>query len=361
MQVALLADRGWLDESLTLLRYLAVGLVDDRVRVQQVVPEGIDLSEVSVFGQQLTFNETAWPTRLQRRLAKLREPLKSSGVELLHALSCRMWMGAAALASAMDVPAVLTINGEGDLEHVARAAAALPAGRGAFLAATAPLADAARESAGDYAPVETVRFGVHAASRPAPSREPDEPLCIVVTGNGQHDAHYEAFLVGLAQLVREQPGVQCFIDGQAHDQHGIWQAARRLDLLGHVSLIPRRLGHREMLLRAHVMVQPQPLGAARMVTLQAFANGVAVLAVDDPWLDYLHHDQTAWVLHNAEPDAWTAWLRRVCDDPAGSAALGQRARAWVGEHRVAADFLTGVLRHYRGLMGESLRFDPAAA
>jgi len=361
MHVALLADRGWLDESLTLLRYLAVGLVDDRVRVQQVVPEGIDLSEVSVFGQQLTFRETNWPGRLQRRIAKLRGPLQGLGVELVHALSCRVWGGATALASAMDAPAVLTVNAASDLDHVARAAAALPEGRGVLLAATDPLAEAARASAGDHAPVEAVRPGVHAAAVTAPTREPDEPLCVVVTGSGELDADYESFLVGLAQLVRERPRVQCFIDSQSPDQHRLWQACRRLHLLGHVSLIPRRLGHREILLRAHVMAQPQPLGAARMVTLQAFAHGVAVLAAEDPWLDYLHHDQTAWVLHDADPDAWTAWLMRVYDDPAAAAALGGRARAWVGEHRVAADFLTGVLRHYRGLMGESLQFDPAAA
>ena len=58
------------------------------------------------------------------------------------------------------------------------------------------------------------------------------------------------------------------------------------------------------------------------------ARGVPILARRDDWLDYLQHEQTAWLVDGADVDEWEAAIRRVIAEPAKAAALGERARHW---------------------------------
>src|SRR5690606_24739868 len=130
----------------------------------------------------------------------------------------------------------------------------------------------------------------------------------------------------------------------------------KLDLLRNVSMIPRRLGHRDLLLRADLLVQPQPLAQSRSITLQAMAHGLVVLAHEDPWLDYLIEDETAWLLREPDAAAWTGALNRALQDHAAAEALGQRARQWVRANRTVSHQIERVLNLYRGITGQTLPF-----
>jgi glycosyltransferase involved in cell wall biosynthesis len=359
MHVGLLANTEWLDEELALLRHLVVGLIDEQVRVAQVVPETLGLDELSVFGQQVLWAESRFAAINWHRLRRLAPTLREANIDLLHVLDGGLWWPGLMLGQALNASVVLQANAAADLrriERLQRLPRRLGDGSVCFAATTEPLAEAVRSRVGESAEVHTLAPGVH-VQQPAPTpRDPGQPLAAVVSGDGRLDADYQALLGGMAQFIDQRPESQFFFDGQGSDQHKLWREAARLNLLANMSFIPRRLGHREMLLRADVLIQPQALGRSRSLTLQAMAHGLPILAKADPWLDYLIPDTTAWVVEQPAVATWTQWLDRLVQSPAEAAALGQSAQGWVGQHRVAADQIARALAIYRQATGEAIPF-----
>jgi glycosyltransferase involved in cell wall biosynthesis len=178
----------------------------------------------------------------------------------------------------------------------------------------------------------------------------------VISGTGEIDEDYEAPFMALRQVVTEHEHAQFFLDGQHSDQHGLWQLARRHHLLENMSIVPRRLGHREMLLNADALIHPQPLGKSRTLTLQAMGNGLPVIARDDPWVDYLLDDETAWLVRKTEPAPWAECLGRRIVTPDAARQLGGRARQWVMQQRPLSRHVELTLSLYRQVAMTGLRF-----
>ena len=359
MHVALLANTAWLDEELPSFRQLVVGLLGEQVRVAQVVPQYLPLDEPSVFGERIYWHESRWGPLNRLRLEKLARPLARLDVDLVHVLDGRLWAGGATLARRLGRPAIFNANSHLDIRLAERVTRRLGPQHAALVATTEPIADALRERVDDGYSLETIAPGAHSAE-PVRRRRPDDPLCVIVSGDGRLDARYGALLEALRRVIQRSPGSQFFFDGQGSDQHQIWQAASRLGLLPNLSMIPRRLGHRELLLRADVLIQPQPLGRSRTLTLQAMAHGLVVIAQDDPWLDYLLDDETARVVHEPDASGWTQAMLEFIEHPDRAATLGAAAQRWIRENRLASAHLEQTLSLYHRIAGTSIPFPGAA-
>jgi len=356
MHVALLANRAWLDEELTPFKHLLVGLIDEQVRVAQVVPESIPVDDLSGFGDHAPWREgrVAWVNA--RRIAGLAEPLEALGVDLVHALDGRMWRAGLALADSLEAPSILSACSRLDIPLAQRLASRLDPAKVALTAATEPLARALRERIGPDILVHTIPTGVHPQSHKPAAEVVRGELCAVVSGNGVWDKDYDSLLGGIASFVRHHPMSQFFFDGQGGGQYPIWKAASAMGLLANLSLTPRRLGHREMLLRAHVLIHPQALGRSRSLTLRAFARGLTVIARRDDDLDYLIDGQTARVLDDPSSSDWTDQFDQLIEQPQRCAELGQSAAAWVKSHRPTSKQVAGVLDIYRRMTGQTIPF-----
>jgi glycosyltransferase involved in cell wall biosynthesis len=356
MHVALLANRAWLDEELTPFRHLLVGLIDEQVRVAQVVPESIPADDLSGFGDHVPWREGPLPWLNTRRIARLAEPLGALGVDLIHALDGRMWRGGLALARELQVPAILSACSRLDIPVAQRLSGRLDPTKVALTATTEPLAGALREQLGPDFLVNTLPTGVHQQSPKPTDLDERSELCAIVSGNGVWDKNYDALLGGIASFVQHHPMSQFFFDGQNASQHQIWKAASSMGLLANISLTPRRLGHREMLLRAHVLIHPQALGKSRSLTLRAFARGLAVVARRDEVLDYLIDGQTAVVLDDPTPADWAQQFEILTEQPRKCAELGRSAAAWVASNRPTSKQVAGVLDIYRRMAGQTIPF-----
>jgi glycosyltransferase involved in cell wall biosynthesis len=356
MHVALLANTAWLDEELSSYQNLVVALIDEQVRVAQVLPADLPADDCSPFGARLTWQQSRWRAVNRHRLVRLGEELQRMGVDLVHALDGRLWPAAAALAQRIEAAAVLTAFSYRDIKVAQQLSKKINPARVAFVGTTEPISSALREVLDPAVVVQTIVQGIHArtaAERPA--RSP-EALCAIVSGNGQLDDRYQSLLEGMMQVTEHHPLTQFFFDGQGSDQHQIWREASRLGLLANMSLVPRRLGHRELLLRADVLIHPQPLGRSRSLTLQAMAHGIAVLAHQDPWLDYLIDHETAWVLDRPNAEQWSGAIRRLIEQPQAAMDLGQRAQHWISENRLASQQIGRLLDLYRRMLGSTLPF-----
>ncbi len=360
MHVALIANTAWLDEDLAMLHYLVVGLMDEQVRVVQVLPERRSNHQASGFCDRVSWQDSRWKWVRRRRLSRALGPLKQLGVDVIHALDGRIWDGAVSLARRLWTPIVLGSSSASDVARIDRLHGLNELVKVVFVATTGPIAAAIQKKIDPDVQVETMLPGVHVPEAPTVRRvvggAESSPLYAAVTGNGTYDAQYEALLIAIQSIVTQYPQAQFFFDGQVTDQRLLWQAAKRYRILSNVSFVPRRTGHRELLLRADVLIQPQALGQSRMLTLQAMAHGVPVMALADPWLDYLVDQETAWVIQEPDPALWRRQIQSYIQDPRRGQELTRRVRPWIRKRHLAAQQVDHVLRLYRQITGESIKF-----
>ena len=101
-------------------------------------------------------------------------------------------------------------------------------------------------------------------------------------------------------------------------------------------MTPLLEGHRELALRADLLVTPESLGEYRSLTIDAMVSGLAVVSAADPVLGFLQDGRTARLIAQADPSAWAEAIASLLDDPARARALGASAREFVRiEHRVS--------------------------
>ncbi len=357
MRVALVANTAWLDENLSRLRRLVVGLIDEQVSVVQVLPQGLAKEDSSGFCENVLWRDSRWSLIRRYNLGRTLQHLRSSQVDLIHALDGRTWLGSANLAKQLGVPLVLEASSDLDVPLADRVKRVKGITAAAFVASTAPLAEAIEKKNTENTPVQVIRPGVHVSKeRGTAADESAEALCVIVSGNGIYDQAYDAVLQAIQLISQNHQQTQFFFDGQDSDQYAIWQAAKKYDLLSNVSLVPRRLGHRELLLRADVLIHPQSLGRSRMLTLGAMAQSVPVIALKDPWLDYLIDRESAWIIDRPDPELWIERITQMIQTPSQGRDLAERARKWVGENHQATKEIDQTLTLYRQLTGESIKF-----
>ncbi len=359
MQTALICDSQWIDEELPQFKHLVVGLLDEQVHAVQILPPQTGINEISLFGEKLPCPEMGGPRLRRWQLRRMASSLAERNITLVHALDSRSWSGAVDLASKLTLPVVLNVDSGHDLARTAKIHRRLDPSRIAWVASTTPLARGLKDVLGQSAFIQTVRFGVHLPP-PPPLPAPQHVPCMVVTGNGRWDTDYDCLFKALRQVIEKHTQTQIFLDGQRQDQHRLWKEAKKQGLLSNLSLVPRQLGHREMLLRADLLIQPQALGTARCLTLGAMARGIAILAKTDPQLDYLVDDQTAWLIDKASPSLWAQKINTLLTDRSQSSRLGVRGREWIDEHHIPAKQVQQILAIYRRISGESFKFPQQA-
>ncbi len=356
MHVALMTCSDWLDEELASFLHLCVGLFDEQVRITQVMPDDLPVDDAAPFGQRLSWRESGWRFLRRRRLAQLAPHLAGKEITVVHAVSSDLWRGALDLGEKIEAAVVLTVGCQEDLDLAEDLRKPIEEARAGLAATTQPLADALKQRLGAAALIRLTPPGVHAAETVAPARSEGTPFCAAISGGGQFDADYEALFAALRRIVDDHPEAQFFVDVQSADGHSLYRRARQLKLLANLSMVPHRLGHRDDLLGAGVLIHPQPLGQSRSITLAAMARGVPVLARRDNWLDYLIDDQTAWLVDKPDARRWEELLRLLILAPEDGAALGQRARQWVQTHRSPSQHVAATIDLYRQTTGEAIRF-----
>lgn len=358
--MGLLTNAAYLDENLTTFNHLVVGLIDDGLRLVQVAPEQVGRDELTIFGDRMSYRVSAAMPITRHRVMSLGPFLAERGVTVLMAMSGGMWRYTAELAKRHDMALILQAQSAADVRRLPGMMRLLRP-QTAVIAATSPLEDALSKQLGNTVICETIPLGVHIPELPAKSQadattEEITTPSVVITTDGQLTPGIEALLRALPAVVAKMPEIQFFLDGQSTNMHELWKLASKLELLGNLSLIPRKLGHRELLLRADMLIQPQPLGMARSLTLEAMAHRIAIIAQDDPWLDYLLENVTCRLVDHPTVHEWQRMLLDMLNDRASLSRLGQSAQNYVKEHHAMSAQVAQTLDVCRRLSGESLAF-----
>jgi hypothetical protein len=348
MKVALISDPLWLMQELTTLRRMVVGLVDEMVRVVRVVPQWVEQREdvQTMTCQQIVYGGARWrwlrDVQLRRAAAQLRE----MEVDVLHVMDGSLQAAGTRLGAIIEAPVVCSVWSSAEAAALRTHPQGLPA---AYMAATPSLLEAVQRRVGPHAQTVLAPPGVYSsdASQHKPLEDPKGTLSCVVVGDGRADVHYLALLQGMAKASRKLPQLMYFFYTVSTDQHQLWQAAEKLDLLEQMTVVPFDPGSRELLMQADVVIQPQPLGSVRSLVLEAMAAGRPILSVADPVLDYLLNGKTAKVLAHPGPDDWATALVNLVEQPHKYIELGAGGRNYVRQHHSASAYVNSALKLYR--------------
>jgi glycosyltransferase involved in cell wall biosynthesis len=181
---------------------------------------------------------------------------------------------------------------------------------------------------------------------------PERALSMIIVGSGRAADHYAALLTGIAPLLANHPDAQIFCDAHAARRANLWPVARRLKLLGNLSLIEDLESRRDLLLAGDLLMYPEAAGEQRSVLLDAMASGVLVIAAKDASVPILIDSTTARLVEPKLAQEWQAALRGLLGDPDGSRQLAASARAHIEQHRKASDYIRCVLSAYDQMMAD---------
>ncbi|WP_369130796.1 glycosyltransferase [Modestobacter roseus] len=223
-----------------------------------------------------------------------------------------------------------------------------------------PFAAALAESAGVPGPVLPISCGLD-LDRFTPDRPgarfraahglPSGPVLAHV---GRLDPEKKVHeLVEALALVRARWDVHLLVVGDGQERGRLEALAARLGVADSVTftglLADAELP--EAYAAADVLGMAGTAELQSLVTLEAMATGLPVLAVDAGALPHLvRHGETGWLYRHGDVPALAGRLAALLDDPAGAARMGRRARAVAAGHDLGA-----TLAAFTGLYDACLR------
>ncbi len=372
MRVLLICDRSFAQREHALLRRLAVGLIDEGVRVVQAAPEGMahlirgamtPTFEFSDLGPSITRRIRS--SALVRQLRAADDAYGTADNEALfdvvHAWGEECWSFALDAASAAGASLVLeawsgaALDRIGSLERSAlRAGGDLP---GLWLAPDHTTLRAIDSRSPRWAR-RVAPWGVHMPKDPPPHSRANGPTTIGIVARRDADAGIMTELLNaLHEVIRQGHDVLVFADHGVFESHGaLWRHADRIGLLSAMSTLECLEAQRDLLLRADVLIAPDPAGEHRSVVLEAMARGMSVITQADPLIEYTIDGRTAVLVEAPTRAGWFAGLRRVLDDEPFRRGLAESARSYIGAHRLAHAHVRAVLEAYSAVSDQPLAF-----
>lgn len=366
MHIAMIMDAERLMREHLMLNRLAIGLLNDGVRLTRIVPDVLDDETMGMGEERIALAPRievpmkVLPWLRRSRTARLIEAMGRNPPDVVYCIGRGAWMVGLDMARALEKPAALGVWSARLLRRVPRGRAARHVS--GYLASTNAIAEVLRGRV-DPDLVAVVPMGV---AIPARQRDvftdAEASLGIAVTGSGRDLPAYQAVLGGLKRIINEAPQAHVFLELRGPHAHDIWRIARQLEMLSHVSCIREASQHRPLVTRCDLMLVPERYGEPSSLLLEAMAYGMPIIAGDDPYLDMLVPDETAIVVRDPSAEEWARQIRRLTSDPSAARRLGQAAREIVSrEHAstVQSKRLIETLNHIVG--GGAYVFDEDGA
>ncbi len=328
----------------------------DNIQVTQILPQNIDQNDTSSFNKTITYADTKFSILRNYRITALYKQLNQDTPHLIHALDGRLWQGAINIAQKLEIPTILSANSHYDIglapkyQHLAQEKLAY------FTASSGTLKNAIQKVLPLGIPVHHIAPSIYTPQKNTPKPDNDAPLCAVVAGNGIYDQQYEILFAALKTFTTQHPEAQFFLDGQGPNQDLLWKAAKRFKLLPNISFVARKIGHRELLLGADLIIQPQALGRTRSLILQAMAKSIPVIAKADSNIDIFHHNQNAIVISSEQPKDYVIALNQIIQDKKTIRQITLNARQYTKQNHAPSVQVQKLVELYTKAAAQPIKF-----
>lgn len=355
MRAVVVVDRAFGKAETSMLARLEIGLADEGYRVVHAAPVATLSPEQSgVYSTSVGYVDTGLPFTLKSRVGALVETLKALAekqgdrgpVNIVHACGRRAWPIGLELARQTGAAVVLEV----DRSQLLGPAAGLVPGAGSDGAGPNPMfsvpdellrAELLRRS--PRARTCLTRWGVHVP--PGRHAATGAPSLVLLAERGDSRSAAAA-LEALASVTRDSPELMVFVDVEDGKTAPLWRAARRLGMLGRLSMVPELEARRDPALQMDALILPDALGVSHSFVLDAMAAGMSVLAAPDPLIETLIDGRTACLVTSVSKAEWEKAIRSTVLQPERWGQLGTTAREWVRANRTVSAHIGAVLECY---------------
>ncbi len=315
-----------------ILRHLCVGLIDHTasLRLLTTTPQAESLTFGPV--QIVLYEDRSWPLKA-RQYQRLLDALASRPPTVVHAMSAGVHGLAEAVAGEHHADLVYNVTGRKDVDAIAGShhlpAAAPGEGLRHVICASQPLYDMCNEL---KAPSETnlslIRLGLPCASEPTCFVEESRGATILCTAPFESGGGVGVLLQAIHKLNTKGLEFLTFLLGSGPEESRLRRLANDLGLGPTVVFAQPEDAVQRAMVGADVFVSPTKETALSVRSLQALAQGMAVVSVAGGVCDAYVNNRTAVVAgESTAPDLAAAIERMLADR-----ALARRLAAGAIEH-----------------------------
>ncbi|MCZ6816420.1 MAG: glycosyltransferase family 4 protein [Planctomycetota bacterium] len=340
------------------VRYLQIGLIDEPFDTFLVTPESggsrllaagpaniVTHRSGSRFLSHWTMRRTA--AIVQERIAELRH----DGPVIVHALDGQACRLAAQIASTVGGQLVLTLSSLDDLADprlpvVARDSALI-------IVPCRALCEAVEQSSFGHVKIETILVGTTATRSPSAFREPNRTPSLIYAGPLKEESGCDTLLRAVKQVLQAHPTLQVFLVGKGRGESALRALARALEVGSNVTFTGRLDNWRTALDGADVFCLPCRHRSVREEPLQAMADGLAMVAAENPLYESFADRATAMIYDEGEPTDLAERILELLEDRKKARQLAAMAQSYMREHHSIDRMITEHVRCYRQVAGPS--------
>jgi len=347
IRVAWVAGPGTLDRLGRTIQPLAIGLIDELVKLMVICPMGEPCEELPSPPIEIMRYGTIhrwW--KPGKKLIPIAAEFKKHRVQLLHALDGASWKMCRELSRLADLPCVVSSYNLDDPSVLGR----LSRCTRTVIAASQPVRQALLERrALQTDRVRLIRPGLFQVRQPTCFVQPESFVSIIICGNLDDPAPFQTVLRSLADLASRNYDCVPFLIGSGRGERRLRAMADKLGLRRSITFIdrqpPRQLSG--ILKAGDLFVSPTCDREVPINVLLAMAAGVPVISAPNKAGDFLTDGKTALVFDPGNSGDLTGKLISLLEDHALAHRLAETALEYLRANHNITNAVSSLVEVYK--------------
>ena len=359
MRVLILVDAQFAFHERALIERLVVGLANEGVATQVVLPANRGLEE---YGFDL-LTEPMWYadrglslTQNIRARQIARQVVGDSGaseepIDIVHVFGGSAWAMGRELARILSAGLVLEVWRSG-MSDAAKSIGLTESDRALFLVPERSF-EQGLVKAGLADRVQVANWGAQVASEPVHIFREHKDVGIVLMSSGRQREQCIAAFEGVVDAIETNPDVLIFANLEVVQRAGLWSRVQRRGIEDRFTIIDRSEDRRDLLLRCDVLIYPDTLHEERTLLLDAMGAGMAIIAGNDDSIAPIQDSGGVGIVDRPARGVWADMLKDCFEQIEQTRESGERSRAYVMNNRRVASYITSVIDAYSRLFDTS--------
>ncbi len=360
MRVVILVDARFAIHERALIERVIVGLADEGIVAQVVLPKdreleeyGFDLLSEPIWyaDRGLTLTQRIRAHQVARQLVNKdasKETETLTGViDVVHVFGGGAWSMGKELARILDAGIIFEVWRSGLIDSI----------KGLHLTDDDRVKFLIPERAFEYRLTQLDRgYQSHLAQwgapiTPEPSQifRPEKMTSVMLMSSGRQKDQCIAAFEGIADAIEDNENTMVFANLEVVERADLWSRVESRKIQDRFTIIDRSEDRRDLLLRCDLMVYPDTLHEERTLLLDAMGTGMAIIAGNDEQIQPIQDSDGIVIVDRPTRKAWAAKVSEYLANPQRARADGLASREYVTKNRRVSMYITSVLDAYAAL------------
>lgn len=370
MRVLILVDAMFAIHERALIERVVVGLANEGVAAQVVLPKDRHLEEAGfdLLSEPVWYADRGLSLTRQIRAAQVaKQVIKDQGakdtdtltgvIDIVHVFGGGAWAMGRELARILGAGMVFEVWRAGLIDS-AKGLHLEESDRALFMIPERPF-ESGLIKAGLGQRVHLAQWGAQVSSEMVNIFREGKNISIVLMSSGRQKDQCVAAFEGIADAIEshDNDNIMVFANLEVVERASLWAKVQERKLEDRFTIIDRSEDRRDLLLRCDIMVYPDTLHEERTLLLDVMGTGMAIIAGNDEFITPIQESPGISIVDRPSRSAWAEKLSACLADPVGARRSGLESREYITKHRRAGMYITSVLDAYRVVSDEEIATD----